>query len=186
MSPNRPVFEAGLLAYGGGRRWHERSGLAFIAPSRLRSGCATNDTVYSCGGSCGIDHIPFLAPILISCGSANLERARLRSAQAKVNEQTECDAACHACSPQSTPDFWPRAIASVFKSIPPKGDPSDPQKAKPHAPTGLVEDRNPHHDNPDLEVEVEVELELKLKLKPLLLIFYQDSTDTEKRDLGAG
>ncbi|SHM67288.1 hypothetical protein SAMN05216593_102289 [Pseudomonas asturiensis] len=36
---------------------------AFIAPSRLGSGCAMNMTVYSCGGSCGIDRIPVLAAL---------------------------------------------------------------------------------------------------------------------------
>jgi hypothetical protein len=44
-----------------------------------------NMTVYSCGGSRGIDRVPFLALMLLAPG--NLKVARLRSAYAEVNQK---------------------------------------------------------------------------------------------------
>ena len=41
----------------------------------VRSGCAMNMTVYSCGGSCGIDRIPFLAPADKQPGEPRLRKA---------------------------------------------------------------------------------------------------------------
>ena len=63
LAESRPVFEAGLLAHGGEVADAVVTPIALITPSRSRSGCAMNMTVYSCGGSCGMYRIPFLAPV---------------------------------------------------------------------------------------------------------------------------
>ena len=81
----RICFEAGLLADGvpGGFAWHSLR-LPANPLHRVCSGVAANITVHSCGGSRGIDRVPFLA-------SADAEEPRKRKATHRVGAgQSSC------------------------------------------------------------------------------------------------